>query len=40
MRACGKGVKTQSIDLQCDGPNRERPTPTQFQRRRVYTQAI
>ena len=37
LRACGKRVKTLSIDLLCDWPEREQTTPTQFQRRRVYS---
>ena len=36
MRVGGKRVKALSIDGLCDWPEREQPTPTQFQRRRVY----
>ncbi len=35
MRVGGKRVMALSIDLLCDGPEREQPTPTQFQSRQV-----
>ena len=36
MRACSKRVKALSIDGLCHWPEREQPTPTHLQRRRVY----
>ena len=36
LRVGGKRVKALSIDGLCDWPEREQPTPTQLQRRRVY----
>ena len=35
MRVDSKRVKALSIERRCDWPEREQPTPTQFQRRRA-----
>ena len=40
MRPCGKRVKALSLDLLCDWPQREPPTPTQLQSRRVYCESL
>ena len=36
MRVGGKRTKPLSIEVLCDWAERAQPTPTQFQRRRVY----
>ena len=38
IRVGGKRVKALNIDGLCDWPEREQATPTQLQRRRVYSQ--